>query len=357
MNTTPVRVLIVDDSALVRRILTECLSGRPEVQVVGTACNPYEARDKILSLEPDVVTLDLEMPLMDGLTFLRLIMQHRPMPVIILSSLSASGSRIALEALQAGAVDVMQKPTSTRFHPEDATILINKILAAAASQFPGPQVTEHTAFVRRQELADAAGRTFNPRDLILIGASTGGTEAIRQIFTKLPAALPGIAIVQHIPAAFSAPFAARLNELSKLEVREARQGDRLHPGTALVAPGGYHLVLRWTGAGYEVLLNEGPKIHHQRPAVDVMFESAVKCGAAPHTLAIVLTGMGADGASGLLRLKDAGAATIAQDEASCVVFGMPREAIRLGAAKQILALRKIPAAIDQFAAERAACVV
>ncbi|HAV63218.1 MAG TPA: chemotaxis response regulator protein-glutamate methylesterase [Verrucomicrobiales bacterium] len=353
MNRQPVKVLIVDDSAVVRRVVSDCLGDRPEIEIVGTACNPYDARDKILNLAPDVVTLDLDMPLMDGLTFLRLIMQHRPMPVVILSSLTATGSRIALEALQAGAVDIMEKPSASRFNPEEATVLVHKIVAAAASRVLGPHPELNSSLLRKVGSAERETRTFNPRKVILIGASTGGTEAIRQILAPLPPDLPGIAVVQHIPAAFSGPFASRLNELCRLEVREARHGDLLRTGTVLIAPGGRHLALRWTGSAYEALLGDGPKVHHQRPAVDVLFESAVKAGAGPHALGVLLTGMGADGAAGLLRLKESGGESIAQDEASCVVFGMPREAIKLGAARQVLPLKNITTAIDQFADSRA----
>jgi two-component system chemotaxis response regulator CheB len=332
MTPGPIRVLIVDDSAVVRKILSESLADQPGIEVIGTAVNPYEARDKILELKPDVLTLDIEMPLMDGLTFLKVIMQHRPMPVIVVSSLAATGSEKALEALQAGAVDVMQKPASAHFHAEDAAVLAEKIRAAAESRFRRQLPSEHTIFTRRPVAACEPERTFAARELILVGASTGGTEAIRKIFTRLSGALPPIAVVQHIPACFSAAFARRLNELCRFEVREARHGDPLRPGLALIAPGGHHMVLRWAAGHYEVLLMDGPKVHHQRPAVDVLFESAVKAGAGPNTLGLVLTGMGADGADGLLKLREAGADTVAQDEESCVVFGMPRRAIEAGAA-------------------------
>ena len=353
MNTGPIRVLIVDDSAVVRKILSDCLAGQPGIEVVGTAVNPYEARDKILTLKPDVLTLDIEMPLMDGLTFLKVIMQHRPMPVIIVSSLAAAGSDKALEALQAGAVDIMQKPDSALFHAEDTAVLVEKIRAAAHSRFKRQLPSAHTIFTRRPAVAGEQARRFHPRELILVGSSTGGTEAIRKVFTRLPPSLPPIAVVQHIPAYFSTAFAKRLNELCRIEVREARNGDRLVPGLALIAPGGRHLLIRWIGDHYEAILNDGPKIHHQRPAVDVLFESAVKCGAARHTLALILTGMGSDGASGLLRLKEDGADTVAQDEDSCVVFGMPKEAIKAGAARKVLPLEDMADYIEKHAAQRA----
>lgn len=354
-----IRVLIVDDSALVRRALTENLSRCPDIEVVGTAVDPYVARDKILFLHPDVLTLDIEMPRMDGLTFLRRLMQHRPMPVVILSSLTSAGSAKALEALQAGAVEVLEKSSGAQSAMQDHTRLVEVIKAAAKARIRPPVVEApaarsagvpptRAAFVRA-----AGARRYDPRTLILMGASTGGTEALRAVLTRLSADLPGICIVQHIPALFSLAFAQRLNELCALEVREARDGDMAQPGLALVAPGGYHIVLDWRSRGYEVRLNEGPQIHYQRPAVDVLFGSAVKAGAAPHALAILLTGMGTDGASSLLELRHAGARTVCQDEASCVVFGMPREAIRLGAAQQILPLDLIASSVERFANETA----
>lgn len=352
MTGAPIRVLIVDDSAVVRRILSESLADVPDIQVIGAAVNPYEARDKILELKPDVLTLDIEMPLMDGLTFLKVIMQHRPMPVIIVSSLAAAGSERALEALQAGAVDIMQKPESASFQTEDTTMLAAKIRAAARSRLQPRPSSGQTGFTRSRSDGET-DRRFSPRELILVGSSTGGTEAIREVFTRLSPQIPPIAVVQHIPAHFSAAFARRLDSLCSLEVREARNGDRLRPGLALIAPGGFHLVLRWSGDHYEALLNEGPRVHHQRPAVDVLFESAVKCGAAPFTLALILTGMGADGAAGLLHLKECGADTVAQDEDSSVVYGMPREAIKRGAARRVLPLAQMARAIEKYAARRA----
>lgn len=350
-NPPPIRVLIVDDSAVVRRILSETLARQPGIEVVGTAVNPYEARDRILELKPDVLTLDIEMPRMDGITFLKVIMQHRPMPVIIVSSLAASGSQKALEALQFGAVDVMQKPESSSFNAEDTAALAEKIRAAAQSRFIRQLPSEHTVFANKPRLVKPVGpRAFHPKDVILVGASTGGTEAIRKVFTRLSGAMPPIAVVQHIPAYFSAAFAQRLNEVCPFEVREARHGDRLRPGVALIAPGGHHLVLRWAGDSYEAALSDGPKIHHQRPAVDVLFESALKAGAGSHAQAALLTGMGADGASGLLKLRQAGADTIAQNEESCVVFGMPRQAIELGAARHVLSLEDMAEHIEKHAA-------
>lgn len=373
MASRRIRVLIVDDSALVRKALTDGLGADPEIEVVGTAIDPYVARDKILQLNPDVITLDIEMPRMDGLSFLKLIMQHRPMPVIIISSLTTGGSGKALEALQAGAVDIMAKPNGSYSASSDSAALCAKVKAAFAAKIrvrtgntsgvtrpapappspatpPPPSALRPPAFapVRPQS---GAGRNFSHKQIILMGASTGGTEALKTVLTSLSGNLPGICIVQHIPAHFSRAFAERLNGLCQLKVREAKHGDRVQPGLALIAPGGFHLVLRRTGGVYTVDLNEGPMVHHQRPAVDILFDSAVRAGAAPSALALLLTGMGADGAAGMLKLKEGGATTVAQDEASCVVFGMPREAIRLGAAQKILPLDQMAGCIERYASE------
>ena len=354
-----IRVLIVDDSALVRRALTENLSRCADIEVVGTAVDPYVARDKILLLNPDVLTLDIEMPRMDGLTFLKRLMQHRPMPVVILSSLTGAGSAKALEALQSGAVEVLEKASGAQSAMQDHTRLVEVIRAAARARLRSPPAESPLSRppppaavpARASVVRTAGGRRYDSRKIILMGASTGGTEALRAVLIRLGADLPGICIVQHIPALFSLAFAQRLNELCALEVREARNGDLVQPGLALVAPGGFHIVLDWRGRGYVVRLNEGPQIHYQRPAVDVLFGSAAKAGAAAHALAILLTGMGTDGASSLLELRTAGARTICQDEASCVVFGMPREAIRLGAAQMILPLDQIASYVERFANE------
>lgn len=354
MRPAPIRVLVVDDSALVRQIVTDSLARDPDIEVVGTAVDPYVARDKLLALNPDVMTLDIEMPRMDGLTFLRLIMKHRPLPVIVMSSHTQNGSAKALEALDAGAVDVIGKPNGTRSAFEDGAQLAEKIKAAAQARirFTPPRITA-VAPVISPAPSNGAGRRFAPRNLILMGASTGGTEALKKILTELPGDLPGTCIVQHIPAQFSLAFANRLNELCRLQVREACHGDRVEPGLVLIAPGGQHMILRWAGGHYIVALNEGPPVHHQRPAVDVLFDSAVKSGAAPHALGLLLTGMGADGAAGLLNLRQAGATTVAQNEETCVVFGMPREAILRGAAQEVLPLGHMATRINRHANESA----
>ncbi len=364
MIPVKIRVLIVDDSAFVRKLVAEALARDPAIEVVGTAVDPILAREKIAQLKPDVITLDIEMPRMDGLTFLREIMETRPMPVIIMSSLSKTGSHQALEALRLGAVDVLGKPGGAYSFGDLGPQLCEKIKAAAIARMrprgtspafappapkplaPGalantgaPQVAP--APVERESaprIALAAAHSHhNPRRVILLGASTGGTEALRFVLTQLPAGLPGIAIVQHIPPVFSKAFAERLNNLCAFEVREAVDGERLSPGLALIAPGNYHLLLQWAGDGYRVRLSEGPPVWHQRPAVDILFKSAAEAAGA-HAIAGVFTGMGKDGAEGLLHLRKKGALTFSQDEASSVVYGMPKVAWEMGGSRKQVAL-------------------
>lgn len=339
MSQPPLRVLIVDDSAVVRKLVSDALKGDPGIEVVGTAVDPFAARDKIKELKPDVLTLDLEMPRMDGLTFLRILMEQHPLPVIIMSSLSQRGSAYALEALRLGAFDVLGKPADLNSLSEIAPQLIARIKATAGARIrTATSISSKTArpFPRR-----AFNRVLDPRQLILLGASTGGTEALSEVISRLPAGLPGIAIVQHIPAGFSKNFAARLSKEASFEVREAADGDRLTPGIALVAPGNFHLLLQWRTDHYQVRIVNGPAVWHQRPAIDLLFKSAVDCGAAPHAIAGILTGMGKDGAEGLLRLRDNGASTFAQDEATSVVYGMPRAAWENGAAQRQLSIDRI----------------
>ncbi len=343
-----IRVLIIDDSALVRKVLVASLAPFPDIEVVGTAPDPYVARDRILELNPDVLTLDIEMPRMDGITFLKLIMQHRPMPVLILSSLTQAGSEKALEALQAGAVEVLGKPGDSITVHENGLLFAEKIRAAACARVRAPRPHPPAAARAPRTAVAGGGRHFAARQVILLGASTGGTEALKTVLTSMSGDLPGIAIVQHIPATFSKAFADRMNQCCPMEVREARHGDVLRRGLALIAPGGQHMVLTWVENHYTVQLNEGPRMHYQRPAVDVLFDSAVACGAGPHAAAALLTGMGADGAAGLLRLRQAGAETLAQNEETCAVFGMPREAIRLGAARHVTPLEHIGSHLEQM---------
>ncbi|NLW87191.1 MAG: chemotaxis response regulator protein-glutamate methylesterase [Planctomycetes bacterium] len=339
-----VKVLIVDDSAVVRQILSKELSKVRDVEVVGTACDPYVARDKILQLRPDVITLDLEMPRMDGLTFLGKIMKHMPMPVIVLSSLTPQGSENALRALELGAVEVLCKPGGAYTVGDLAQTLVDKIRAAAMARFLRPQ----SAPLPQQPKADA-GVSSSPsqpvmqttHQILAIGASTGGTEAIREVLQRLPATTPGTMIVQHMPEHFTAQFAKRLNDLCAMDVKEAQGGELVVPGMALIAPGNRHMVLRRSGARYIAEIKDGPQVHHQRPSVDVLFHS-VASQAGHNALGVILTGMGADGARGLLAMRQAGSHTIAQDEASCVVFGMPNEAIKLQAAAEVAHLKNIP---------------
>ncbi len=337
MSPRKIRVLIIDDSAVVRRMATDALSADPEIEVVGTAVDPYAARDKIKELEPDVITLDIEMPRMDGLTFLEILMQRRPVPVIVMSSLSQRGSEHALEALRLGAFDVIGKPGGSYSFGDLGGELIAKIKSAAGTRLRAlPPPVKLTPGNARRGVTAPTMRGFDPRSIILLGASTGGTEALREVITRLPPNLPGIAIVQHIPAMFSRAFADRLRSLSAIDVREAVDGDRLTPGVALVAPGNFHLLLQWHHDHYRVRVANGPQIWHQRPAVDMLFKSATDCGAAPHAVAGVLTGMGKDGAEGLLHLREKGATTFAQDEATSIVYGMPRAAWEnKGAERQI----------------------
>jgi two-component system, chemotaxis family, protein-glutamate methylesterase/glutaminase len=339
-----IRVLIVDDSAIVRKMLAEALASEPDLEVVGTAPDPYVARDKILSLRPDVLTLDVEMPRMDGLTFLKKLMRFHPLPVIIISSLAQSSSQTALEALQCGAVDVLAKPGGPYSVGELKQDLPQKVRAAAQARvgLAKPQLARPLAVPL--VLSGASTST-----VIAIGASTGGTEAIREVLTAMPANMPGIVIVQHIPPVFSLAFANRLNDLCKLRVKEAADGDRLTSGLVLIAPGNFHMTLVKAGGEYRVSIQDGPRVCYQRPSVDVLFESVANV-AKSDAIGAILTGMGSDGAQGLLRMKRAGARTIAQDEASCVVFGMPREAIRMGGVDRVLPLNRVAAELTALSA-------
>lgn len=334
-----IKVLVVDDSAIVRKVFAGELSKEKGIEVIGTAPDPYIARDKIVKLKPDVVTLDIEMPRMDGITFLKKLMRYYPLPVIIVSSLTPKGSKLALEALASGALEVISKPSAAYSVGDMSVQLADKIRAvaqvkvvartpdAAASPVAGGKVASHAMLETTHKI-------------IAIGASTGGTEALKAVLVRLPSTTPGILIVQHMPAKFTTSFAERLNEICDMTVREAEDGDSVTNGVALIAPGNYHMLLRRSGARYYVNVKQGPLVHHQRPSVDVLFQS-VGDYAGSNALGIILTGMGADGAEGLLHMKNCGATTIAQDEKSCVVFGMPKEAIKLGGVDKVVPLQDI----------------
>jgi two-component system, chemotaxis family, protein-glutamate methylesterase/glutaminase len=343
--TKPIRVLVVDDSAIVRKILTECLAAESDIEVAGTAPDAIIAREKIRALNPDVVTLDIEMPRLDGISFLRELMKERPMPVIIISSIAGRGCAAALEAIEAGAVEVLAKPSGPYSVGDLRLVLANKVRSAARARvglaLPLPRPV--AALPVPAAPAFPAG-SRSSRVLVAIGASTGGTEAIRHILERLPGNLPPIVIVQHIPAVFSRAFADRLNGICPMRVSEAAGGDILAPGSALIAPGDSHMLIRRQGARYVAEVRDGPRVCYQRPSVDVLFHSVAEA-VQEYAIGVLLTGMGSDGARGLLQMRRAGAHTIAQDERTSVVYGMPREAERMGAVERVLPLDAIAAAI------------
>lgn len=335
-----IRVLIVDDSAIVRKVLTDELSKYDDIEIVGTAVDPYVAREKIVKLKPDVITLDIEMPRMDGLSFLSKLMKHFPMPVIVVSSLTPENSETALRALELGAVEVVSKPGSTFSTPDVHKQLIRAIRSAAVARISRPTA----APVEAAPVAGTHKFLQTTHKIIALGASTGGTKALEAVITGFPPDTPGVVVVQHMPEYFTATFAARLNSVSQMEVKEAQDGDRVIPGVVLIAPGNKHMVLQMSGAQYLVRIKDGPAVFHQRPSVDVLFQSVAR-SAGSNAVGALMTGMGADGAKGLLAMRQSGAHTIAEDEKTCVVFGMPREAINLGAADEIVPLPKISQAI------------
>ncbi|MCF6249239.1 MAG: chemotaxis response regulator protein-glutamate methylesterase [Desulfobacula sp.] len=323
-----IKVLVVDDSAVVRKVFSEQLSKQKGIVVVGTAPDPYVARDKIVKLKPDVITLDIEMPRMDGITFLKKLMKHYPLPVIIVSSLTTKGSRLALEAISIGALEVISKPSAAYSVGDMSLQLAEKIRAVHGAKIipqTDPENSEFsTTIIKSKALAETTSK------VIAIGASTGGTEAIKKVLTRMPGTSPGIVVVQHMPAQFTTSFAERMDELCHMDVKEAQNGDTVTNGQVLIAPGNFHMLFRRSGARYYVEVKKGPLVHYQRPAVDVLFKTVARYAGA-NALGIILTGMGKDGAAGMLEMKKAGAVNIAQDEKSCVVFGMPKEAIKLGA--------------------------
>lgn len=333
-----IKVMIVDDSAIVRKVFTEELSKERGIEVVGTAPDPYVARDKIVKLKPDVITLDIEMPRMDGITFLKKLMKYYPLPVIIVSSLTSKGGKLALEAIESGAVEVLSKPGAAYSVGDMKQQLADKIRAAASvrvsRQSDDGAVQGSTVEISSRALKETTNK------VIAIGASTGGTEALKKVLCRFPPTIPGVVVVQHMPANFTTAFAARLNELSAIEVKEAADGDAVLPGRALIAPGNFHMLLRRSGARYYVCVKTGPMVCHQRPAVDVLFKSTAQYAGA-NAVGVILTGMGSDGARGMVKMREAGAKTIGQDEASCVVYGMPKEAVKMGAVEIVAPLDRI----------------
>ncbi len=349
-----IKILIVDDSAIVRQALTDVFSSDKDLEVIGTAADPYFAAQKIQKEIPDVITLDIEMPRMDGLTFLKKIMHQHPIPIVIISSLTASGTETGLKALEFGAVDIITKPqlSSKEFYEESRIRLCDVVKAAANAKLsrleghrfnplaPIKVEPKYSADAMLPRGAADMSMIKTTEVVIAIGASTGGTEALKDLLEVLPADSPGIVIVQHMPEVFTRSFAQRLNEICKISVKEAENGDTVIRGRALIAPGNKHTLLKRSGARYYVEVKDGPLVNRHRPSVDVLFRSTARY-AGKNAVGIIMTGMGADGAKGLLEMKEAGARTAAQDEKSCVVFGMPKEAIKLGAADKVLPLNQL----------------
>ena len=334
-----IRVLIIDDSAFIQKILTQVLSEDPDIEVVGVAPDPYVAQEKVRALKPDVLTLDVEMPRMDGLTFLEELMRTTPMPVVMVSSLTQEGCETTLRSLELGAVDFITKPRMD-LSPTTRDIwadLVEKIKAAARAHV---RPRQEAAGPRALHPSGAKAKTKATQLVIAVGASTGGTEAIRDFLTEMPADCPGIVIVQHMPEKFTRAFADRLNNTCAIEVKEARDGDRILSGHAFIAPGNHHLELRRLGPQFLARLHDGPPVNRHRPSADVLFRS-VAAHAGGNAIGVIMTGMGDDGARGLLAIKEAGGRTIAQDEATSVVFGMPKEAIALGAADRVVPLDRM----------------
>jgi two-component system, chemotaxis family, protein-glutamate methylesterase/glutaminase len=365
MGDRKIRVLVVDDSALVRQILVEIMKTARDIEVVGTASDPYVARERIKELNPDVLTLDVEMPRMDGITFLANLMRLRPMPVVMVSSLTERGAETTLKALELGAVDFVSKPkidvagTLRDFADE----ILGKIRIAAGARVSTRVSTATPTLVPPKHSADAilpanhGARMLRTTDrIVAVGSSTGGTEAIREFLTALPADSPAIVIAQHIPAAFSAPFARRMDALCQLSVCEAADGQYIMPGHVYIAPGGRHLLIERDGARYLCRLNDGPPVNRHCPSVDVLFRSVAQ-QVGPNSIGVILTGMGDDGARGLKEMREAGAPTIAQDEATSVVWGMPGAAVKLGAVDEILPLFQVASGVLRLAANTVSKVI
>ncbi len=346
--TQDVGVLIIDDSAIVRKALTDQLSKQPGIKVLGAAPDPYVGRDMIAELKPDIITLDIEMPRMDGLTFLRKLMKYHPIPTIIVSSLTQKGCATALACLDAGAIDVLAKPGEA-YSVGNLTTELARIIRNAKSIDITKRAAVAAMNASKQTTKLSLGASHQTTNkIVAIGSSTGGTDALTRVLTPLPGTSPGIVMAQHMPAGFTSSFAARLNDLSEMEVIEARDGDSVIPGRAILAPGDKHLRLVKDGARYCVQVSQGPRVCRHRPSVEVLFESVAEI-AGVNSMGIILTGMGDDGSTGLKTMRDAGSVTVAQDEASCVVFGMPKVAIERGGACHITSLDKIADQIVQFA--------
>jgi two-component system chemotaxis response regulator CheB len=338
----PTRVLIVDDSAVVRKLIGDALRKEPDIEVVGGAADPFVARDMILQHKPDLITLDIEMPRMDGLSFLRRLMEHHPIAAIVVSSLTQAGSAASVEALRIGAIDVIAKPGG----PQSVGLVTEKLVQRIRAMRAGPPIklTRTAAAAVPAASAASTDAARRARGLLAIGASTGGTQAIETVLTRLPADLPPIVVVQHMPAGFTKAFADRLNTVCRLHVVESSGGETLERGTVYIAPGDYHLIVEQDGLRLRTRLSQGPPVHYQRPAVDVLFGSVARMKGLA-VVGLILTGMGSDGADGMLAMRQAGAQTIAEAEESCVVFGMPKEAIARGGAVHIATLLQMPGLI------------
>jgi two-component system chemotaxis response regulator CheB len=354
----PVRVMIVDDSATVRQVMAGVLTGAPGIEVAAVASDPLFALEKMQRDWPDVLLLDVEMPRMDGITFLKKIMAMRPTPVVICSTLTEAGTATAMEALAAGAVSIVTKPRLglRQFLLDNGDDIVGAVRAAAHARvrrllpMPGNAVPPRLGVEAIPDVAASALHETTEK-VVALGASTGGTQALEAVLRALPQVSPGIVVVQHMPEKFTAAFAERLNAVCAVEVREARQGDRVLPGRVLIAPGGRHMQLLRSGAQYQVGVTDGPPVNRHRPSVDVLFRSVAR-GAGANALGVLMTGMGDDGARGLLTMREAGALTLAQDEASCVVYGMPKEAVKLGAVDRSVSLAVIATEISRYGARR-----
>jgi two-component system chemotaxis response regulator CheB len=354
----PIRVMIVDDSATVRQVLAAVLNAEHDIEVIGSAPDPLYALDKMNRDWPDVIVLDVEMPRMDGITFLKKLMAQRPTPVVICSTLTEKGAETTMQALSAGAVAIVTKPRIglKQFLVDSAEDVVGAVRAAAQANVrrlvPGPVVKPKlTADAILSGPAPTQAMHETTDKVVAVGTSTGGTQALEVMLSALARTVPGLVIVQHMPEKFTAAFADRLNSICQIEVREAKHGDRVMPGRALIAPGGRHMMLKRSGAQYHVDVVDGPAVNRHRPSVDVLFRSVARC-AGGNALGVIMTGMGDDGARGMKEMRDAGAATLAQDEASCVVYGMPKEAVKLGGVQKSVPLGAIAQEVGRYGGGR-----